>query len=113
MVTLTLLSALLAVVSTDARYDARPVLRTYCVRCHGPTTVKGGLRIDQMDLTSGRDGDRWQDVLEALRGHEMPPEGERQLPGAQRAKLIAWVDRGLREASRRQQAEAASVLRRL
>lgn len=91
------------------------VIKTYCVACHGPKKAKGGLRFDRMDfdLPTGKDGERWHEVSEQLRRGEMPPEEARQPSAEERRTLLTWLEAGLAEASRRKQAEAASVLRRL
>ena len=81
-------------------YDARvrPFLTVHCIKCHGPDQSKGELTLHTLDgdLMSGRGLERWEDVLDALKLGEMPPEGEPQLGQAERQALIDWIDNGLR-----------------
>jgi mono/diheme cytochrome c family protein len=100
---------------TPTTERARPLIKKYCAACHGPSKTKGGLRFDRLDfdLGRGKDGERWHEVAEQLRQGEMPPEGKPQPAAGERRALLDWLEAGLAEASRRKQAEAASVLRRL
>jgi hypothetical protein len=94
--------------------EARPLLRRYCQGCHGPNQARGGLRFDRIDFDVGRgkDGERWQAVLEALRDREMPPPEKPQPRGPERELLIGWLQAGLDQAAG-SKAGAASLLRRL
>ena len=64
--------------STDG-YDARvrPFFKAHCIKCHGPDKSKGELTLHTLDgdLALGRGLERWEDVLDALKFGEMPPEG--------------------------------------
>ena len=84
---------------TDS-YDARvrSFFKTYCIKCHGPNKSKGELTLHTLDgdLASGQGLERWEDVLDALKLGEMPPEGETQPSDAERQAVTDWIDHGLR-----------------
>lgn len=67
----------------DARH--KPLLATYCAKCHDEKTQKGKFRVDDLPyaITDVQSADRWQKVLNALNAGEMPPEDAKQpAPGA-------------------------------
>src|SRR6516162_5237324 len=73
--------------------DVRPLLETYCLKCHGPQKKKGG--IDFSRWTDGKAGlaERrlWKKALLQVEENEMPPEGEKPLAPEARTALLAWV----------------------
>ncbi len=81
-------------------YDARvrSFVKTYCIKCHGPNKSKGELTLHTLDgdLASGQGLERWEDVLDALKLGEMPPEGETQPSDDERQAVTDWIDHGLR-----------------
>ena len=62
------------------RYEAefKPFLTKNCVRCHGPKTQQGDLRLDTLSpmIPNDHAAEQWQNVLDAIVGGDMPPEGE-------------------------------------
>ena len=64
-------------------------LTRYCGKCHNSEEARGRFRIDELRLTieSSGDADRWQKVLNALNGGEMPPKDEEQIPGPIKTNL--------------------------
>lgn len=99
-------------------YDARvrPFFKAHCIKCHGPDKSKGELTLHTFDgdLASGRGLERWEDVLDALKLGEMPPEGEPQPGEAERQVVINWIDKGLRTYIEKAGKEApATTARRL
>lgn len=92
-------------------HAVKPMLRKYCLECHGAQKTKGGLRVDSLSvLLAG--GDSGPSVLEGVpdgsplvtrselaHDHEdtMPPEGEPRPSAAQVALLRFWVARGMSE----------------
>ncbi|MCA9245552.1 MAG: DUF1592 domain-containing protein [Planctomycetales bacterium] len=96
--------------------DVKPFFEAYCVDCHDQQTSKGEMTLDSLDgdLVAGRNLERWDCVLEKLRGREMPPAGEAQPTDAQRTAVADWIQRGLREyISKNQPAPAVPTTRRL
>ena len=52
----------------------RELLDRYCVTCHNDRLKTGGLALDTLDLANvGADADRWEAVVQKLRGGMMPP----------------------------------------
>jgi len=86
-----------------ARFEKtiEPILRRSCVRCHGPETEEGNIRIDTLDpnLLQGKDVDWWLEVLAVLSNGEMPPPDEVKLTDADRSTVVAWLSRELQLAS--------------
>ena len=74
-------------------------LQKHCVRCHGPKKDKGNLRLDQIsrDFKSGVDGQIWTEVLEKINVGEMPPDDEPQPTENEIEKVIAALDKNIRE----------------
>jgi hypothetical protein len=79
--------------------EIRPLLDKYCVSCHGPTKMKGGVNFANFTNTVSvyRDHKLWDKAAEKLRAHEMPPEGKPEPTPEQRTNLIAWIDKTLRD----------------
>jgi len=68
----------------------KPLLKTYCVKCHGAEKQKGKFRIDDLPfaITDIETAERWQKVLNAMNSGEMPPEDEKQPEIAAKADLL-------------------------
>lgn len=76
-----------------------PFFRTHCVKCHGPNKSKGDFTVHVLDgdLSSGRDLETWESILDMLEFGEMPPEGEPQPKKAERQAVARWIESGLRD----------------
>ena len=74
--------------------DIKPLLQTYCVRCHGPTKAEANIRLDDIDgdIVNGEHFDRWEDIREAFNSGEMPPEDQKQPSGKERSLITHWLD---------------------
>ena len=81
----------------------RPLLHDHCLKCHGPSQQKGGLRLDTREglinggesgpaIVPGEPGESL--LLEAVRYEslEMPPDG--QLPESDAVELATWIRNG-------------------
>ncbi|MFO0907517.1 MAG: PSD1 and planctomycete cytochrome C domain-containing protein [Isosphaeraceae bacterium] len=87
--------------------DARPILKAYCLDCHGAgEKPKGGLdlRLRRFVLKGGESGPALEPgkpeeslLLERIRDGEMPP-GEKKVPPEQVAILERWIASGARAA---------------
>lgn len=68
------------------------VFEPACIKCHGPTLAKAGLRLDQYASAFGRLGLIRSEVV----GGTMPPGPPRGtiLQPEQKVMLIAWIDSG-------------------
>jgi uncharacterized membrane protein len=86
----------------------QPILREYCVSCHGPEKAKGDLRVDTLSalLEGGENGPSIVAgrgarslLIERIRlpladDDHMPPEGKPQPAPDQVALLSWWIDAG-------------------
>ena len=84
-------------VPANFQQDIKPILETYCVRCHGPETRTAG--IDFHSIGAGGDvaerHDVWLRVIRVLREREMPPAAP--LPDENERLTVAdWADEALR-----------------
>ncbi len=83
-----------AALATSFDKEIKPLLSTYCYKCHGPDKQKG-----EVNLSLYRDGEAamqthkvWKLCLEKLDGNEMPPEKEEKRPSdAERGRIGAWI----------------------
>jgi len=88
----------------DFRRDVQPLLRQYCVGCHGPTQQMNGFRLDRrrdamrggtlaMIAPGNSEGSRlYLKLIGDKYGPQMPPTGA--LRPDQIAVLKAWIDQG-------------------
>ena len=98
-------------VVVDFLKDVRPILKTHCFECHGPSVQESALRLDRKALAfqGGENGpvivrnqvDKSR-LLKLVKGQgpdgaRMPPDGEgRPLKPAEIAVLKAWIAQGAR-----------------
>ncbi len=74
----------------------RAMLNTYCVGCHNTRLKTGGLALDSLDLQAAPDDAQiWEKALRKLRGHLMPPPGNRQPPQKDVDSFVAWMENAL------------------
>jgi hypothetical protein len=92
-IVLTCALALAAAPSTSFDLEIRPLLQTYCLKCHGGAKPKKGINLERFgDIPAiQRDPKLWRDVVEQLTSRDMPPDDKPQPSEAQRAMLIEWV----------------------
>ncbi len=85
--------------AADFGKDVRPVLETYCFKCHGTEKQKGGVKLsDGADVAAiYRDVKTWDKALAELRDGAMPPEGKPQPSDDERKRVVAWLDRTLND----------------
>jgi len=103
---------------TESSFEkgAVPFFEEYCIRCHGPEKSKGQISLHTLDgdLSTGRELERWEDVLEMLESGEMPPEDEAQPSETKRMLIADWIESGLRDyVKKASEAEVATTTRRL
>ncbi len=93
-----------------------PLLRDYCVKCHGANQQKGDRRFDRLAGTITDDNSLvdFQDILDQLNLGEMPPEESKQPSNQQRRKAIAALTKIIdRYHASRDRSSGQTVLRRL
>ena len=85
--------------AADFGKDVRPVLETYCFKCHGAEKQKGGVKLsDGADVAAFyRDVKSWDKALAELRDGAMPPEDKPQPMDDERRRVIDWLDRTLND----------------
>jgi cytochrome c553 len=74
--------------------DVAPLLKTYCVRCHGNAKTKGKVNLekDASDDAVRKNLKVWEKVGDNLRADDMPPAGEKK-PTAPELEIInRWLD---------------------
>ncbi len=73
--------------------DARSVMDTYCISCHGPEQQKGNMRFDQLETI---DPVALQDIFgrtkEVVDFEEMPPAKAKQPSEHERKALLQWLE---------------------
>src|SRR5689334_17367111 len=72
---------------------ARPLLAGYCTRCHDAKKQEGGIDLASFpdDASALARRKLWKRALARVRAGEMPPEGAKQLPAADKEKLTKWL----------------------
>jgi hypothetical protein len=101
-----------------AGYDkvAAPFLTKYCGKCHAGGKLEGEFSVELTklanDFTDPTAKSRWQEVVNVLNSHEMPPEDARQPKPEETAAFVDWITA---QAVRAELAnrERGAVLRRL
>lgn len=95
--------------------NVKPVLKKYCVECHGPEKQKGDMRLDNIDpdVVMGRSFDQWEDVREVFNTGEMPPEKKAQPSGAERDLMTRWMDAEFKKAKLHGSTKKRGTVRRL
>ncbi len=71
-----------------------PILEQYCFGCHGVEKQKGDVDFSRFQSLEDAlvDPDLWYTVLEVVRAHEMPPEGEPRPKYNERKFLESWLE---------------------
>ena len=69
-------------------------LARHCAACHSGEQAQAEVRLDgsEIDWSTRRSADLWERVHTALESAAMPPEGAAQPSGAERARMVAWLD---------------------
>ena len=80
--------------------NAQALLSRFCVTCHNPRTLRGGLTLDGVDLAAvGSHPDIWERVVRKLRAGTMPPRGRPRPDTPAVASLVAWLEHELDQAA--------------
>ena len=89
--------AVRAAAPADFDREVRPLLSTYCLKCHGPERPKRGVNLAKFNDVASihRDPRLWRKVLAQLNERAMPPEDKPQPTDVQRAMLIEWIQHTL------------------
>ena len=97
------------------KQHVEPLLRNYCVQCHGAKKQKANLRFDRIDpdIVDGRHFGQWEDLREAFNSGEMPPEDEPQPTIAERQSMARWLDAEFKKAKLFGSSKQRGTVRRL
>jgi mono/diheme cytochrome c family protein len=97
-ISMLLLSPVLVASAADAPADAqgfanlvKPLLRRYCIDCHGPDVQEARLRFDQIDGFNLSDRHLWTMIHEQLAAGAMPPQEGEQPSAPEKAGVLAWI----------------------
>lgn len=95
-----ILAASVAQAQESASHPFSPFLKTYCLKCHGPTDQGSDLRLDTLaaDFSDPLTASKWAEVANAINGHSMPPPDEKQPPVKEAAKFAEWLEQSLAKA---------------
>ena len=85
--------ALTKVAEAAYEKDIKPLLATYCVKCHGGEKTKGEVNVANYKSGSSALGARhiWRKVTAELSHGEMPPEKEKQPSEAESKLITTWI----------------------
>jgi len=95
--------------------NAKSLLETHCLKCHGPELAEGEFRVDTslgLEFNKAAVASKWGEVVNVLHSHEMPPADEQQPDSESVATLVDWIRK---EQIRAEQFDRKSevILRRL
>ncbi|RYD60698.1 MAG: DUF1587 domain-containing protein, partial [Verrucomicrobiaceae bacterium] len=77
----------------DFAKDVKPVLESYCFKCHADGKKKGGVTFDSAKTTGAPDDHKfWDAVLENMKSGTMPPDDAKQPSLEDREKLTQWIE---------------------
>lgn len=96
--------------------DVKPLLKKFCVDCHGKSAQKGDRRFDRLTGEIADDDALvdYQDVLDQLNLGEMPPEDSKQPTNQQRQRAIDWLTNQIQQYHQTSKGSGGdTVLRRL
>ena len=75
--------------------DIQPILKEYCIKCHGGEKIKGDIDFTQISTSEDAAShfEIWETVADVLAYDEMPPEEEETRPGVEETELIInWYE---------------------
>ena len=90
-----------APVFADFSDTVQPVLRKYCVSCHGPEKQAGKVRFDKLTgnlMTHPAEADVWSAILEQIETGAMPPEKKPRPSDQERTLLTTWIKQNVTQA---------------
>jgi len=102
--------------AAEAAADFRAFFDQHCLKCHGGTKPKGGIRVDTLtpDFANNANRSHWEPVLEQLEAGDMPPKDKPRPPATEVKALASWIGTRINAAEiTRRETEGRVVLRRL
>ncbi|MEE3370832.1 MAG: DUF1592 domain-containing protein [Planctomycetota bacterium] len=94
--------------------EIRPLLETFCLRCHSPKENKGGLNLTRFSSIQQirSDIEIWQKVLVRVEREEMPPVDQPQFGPRQRRQVVTWLTTLIESEAARRATDPGPVLDR-
>jgi hypothetical protein len=101
--------------SHDFDKEVKPLLETFCIRCHGERKQKGEVRLDMLDpdMVKGMDAEKWHAALDVINTADMPPDDVKQPSKEERQIIVDWMTSELKHAKEIKRGEQNNVMRRL
>lgn len=83
----------------EAFQKAQGLLSEYCFDCHDDLSQKGDLNVEEILRAQPlvRRLDAWNNVIARIENNDMPPDDKDQPSEVDRAWLLAWLDREVRQ----------------
>ncbi len=80
--------------AADFGKEVKPLLESYCYKCHANGKKKGDLSLEPFTSVEAivKDQKTWGNVLENLKSGDMPPDDAKQPSADERERLIKWID---------------------
>ncbi len=80
--------------TVDFAKDVKPLLETYCFKCHANGKHKGDLDLDPFlkNPTAAEHEKKWAAILENIRTSDMPPDDAKQPSLEERERLMRSID---------------------
>lgn len=97
-----------AVAQDSFEIAVAPVLKSYCISCHGGNKPKGDLALDRLAPDFEQQSAVWQGVMERISDGSMPPKGKPRPSGKEQEAAGRW----LRTALTSEQAKKAATVGR-
>jgi len=80
-------------VSSIDKGGFRPMLSSYCTKCHNAEDWAGGVAFDTIDVGhAGDDPQIWEKAITKLRGRLMPPAGQKQPEQSEIDSLVRYLE---------------------
>ena len=94
--------------------EIKPLLKQFCVRCHGPEDPNGQLRLDILsaDFKDRETAAAWIEVRNKINLGEMPPADEPSLSVNELELITEWISTQLRDVERQKLSSDGRVLLR-
>src|SRR6185295_4216860 len=91
----------LAQVALEPSFEqyVQPFFKQNCVSCHNSEMSTAGVRVDQLDSKlEDRQIPVWEAIRRRINAGTMPPKGLPQPNGADRQRMVEWIDHALEAA---------------
>jgi hypothetical protein len=86
------------------------MLEQYCQKCHNSEDWAGGVAFDTLDPESiSSDAETWEKAMVKLRGHLMPPPGQKQPDAEVTRSFVSWMETNLDHAAASQPEDPGRV----